>query len=174
MHCYISPHCKTRSFWFMYNIDLFSTISIIKNINIFPKRKNLPILTDAGFRDTTGDINVEIMMKMSIHFLIAILLPFDGLFSPPVLHSFVFMIFAQYRNYSRITCKLFVTLSKAKWLGNCVYTCLTREKKLMTNYKITTWSLFSKQKCISNFLFVSIGSDTETRYCKGSKCAWRI
>ena len=69
---------------------------------------------DAGFRDTTGDINVEIMMKMSIHFLIAILLPFDGLFSPPVLHSFVCMIFAQYRNYSQITCKFFVTLSKAK------------------------------------------------------------
>ena len=92
-------------------------------------QKNLPILTDAGFLDTTGDINVEIMMKMSIHFLIAILLPFDGLFSPPVLHSFVCMIFAQYRNYSQITCEFCVTLSKAKWLGNCVYTCLKREKK---------------------------------------------
>ena len=59
----------------------------------FSTNLDLPILTDGGFLPDAGDKIEEIMMKMSRRCFKVILLQNDDLFSPPVLHSFVCMIF---------------------------------------------------------------------------------
>ena len=94
---------------------------------------------------------------------------FTTCFTFLLIHDFRTMLIL-FSNYLQILCNL----EQGKVIRKlCLHLFDEREKKLMTNYKITTW-FFLKQKCISNLLFVSNGSDTETRYCKGSKCAWRI
>ena len=87
---------------------------------------------------------------MSRRFLIAILLRIDDMLTSQILKSFLCMLlFCDTLNFYQITSKLLVTSNEAKVLEKCIYTCCSpvlMRKRLMTNYDITTISLFSKQK----------------------------